>query len=168
MSSSERADADAVNVRVDGLLGDLTRSLSKKEQKTHGVTREPAEGDASAATDLKQRPDVHVEAQVGEPGGDDFGSSVVTILAHLCHQQSRVSAFLLLEIGNSDSLGKPGERRRNGGSVGVVFASHSVPVVGQRDLLVFAKLTAVRAAHHPGAGLVFAKHRLHGVSYFPH
>lgn len=52
-------------------------------------------------TDLKQWSDVHIKAQVGEPCGDDFSPSVVTILPHLCHKQSGVPALVLLKICNS-------------------------------------------------------------------
>lgn len=43
-----------------------------------------------------------------------------------------------------------------------------LPVVGGGDLLVLSKLAAVGAADHPGAGLVLAKHALHGVCDFTH
>lgn len=56
-------------------------------------------------TDLKQWSDVHIKAQVGEPCGNDFGPSVVTILPHLCHKQSGVPALMLLKICNSE-IGK--------------------------------------------------------------
>lgn len=52
-------------------------------------------------TDLEQRSNVHIEAQVSETSGDDLGASVVTILSHLGHQQSRVPALVRLEIRNS-------------------------------------------------------------------
>ena len=42
---------------------------------------------------LEERPDVHVEAQVGERGGDDFGAAVVAVLSHLGHQDARPPAF---------------------------------------------------------------------------
>lgn len=38
--------------------------------------------------------------------------------------------------------------------------------MGEGDLFMLSKLAAVGATHHPGAGFVFAKHFLHGVSYF--
>lgn len=40
--------------------------------------------------------------------------------------------------------------------------------MGRVDLLVLSELAAVGAAHHPGAGLVLAKHALHGVCDFAH
>lgn len=40
--------------------------------------------------------------------------------------------------------------------------------MGRVDLLVLSELAAVGAAHHPGAGLVLAKHALHGVRDFAH
>lgn len=36
--------------------------------------------------------------------------------------------------------------------------------MGQSDLFMLPKLAAVSSAHHPGAGLVFSKHCLHGIS----
>jgi len=41
-----------------------------------------------------------------------------------------------------------------------------LPVEGPEDLLVLPEFAAVRAAHHPGAGLVLAEHDLHGVCDF--
>lgn len=41
-----------------------------------------------------------------------------------------------------------------------------LPVVSQGDLFLLPILTAVRTAHHPGAGFVFTKHGLHGISDF--
>lgn len=41
-----------------------------------------------------------------------------------------------------------------------------LPIVGQRNLFMLPELAAVSAAHHPGAGLVFTKYFLHGISYF--
>ena len=39
-----------------------------------------------------KRPDVDVEADVGERGRDDFGAAVVAVLAQLDHQQPRPAA----------------------------------------------------------------------------
>lgn len=50
------------------------------------------------STDLEQRSDVHIKPQVSEARGDDLGASVVTVLAHLCHQQTWVPALVLLKI----------------------------------------------------------------------
>lgn len=41
-----------------------------------------------------------------------------------------------------------------------------LPIVGHGDLFMLPELTAVSTAHHPGTGLVFTKHFLHGISYF--
>lgn len=43
-----------------------------------------------------------------------------------------------------------------------------LPVVGRRNLLVLSELAAVGTADHPGAGLVLAKHALHGICNFTH
>ncbi len=43
----------------------------------------------------------------------------------------------------------------------------SLPVVGQGDLFMLPELAAVSPTHHPGTGLVFTEHCLHGISYFP-
>lgn len=64
-------------------------------------------------TDLKQGSDVHVEAQVGKPCSDDFGTSVMTVLPHFCHQQSRVSALLVLKFCNSDIKRKKNKKKKN-------------------------------------------------------
>lgn len=53
-------------------------------------------------TDLKQWSNIHIKAQVSKPCGDDFGTPVVTILPHLCHQQSGVPALMVLKICNSE------------------------------------------------------------------
>lgn len=63
-------------------------------------------------TDLKQGSDVHVEAQVGKPCSDDFGTSVMTVLPHFCHQQSRVSALLVLKFCNSDIKRKKNKKKK--------------------------------------------------------
>lgn len=52
-------------------------------------------------TNLEQRSNVHIEAQVSETSGDNLGASVVTILSHLGHQQSRVPALVPFEICDS-------------------------------------------------------------------
>lgn len=51
-------------------------------------------------------------------------------------------------------------------SMFMMAAGCCIPIVSHGDLFMLPELAAVSAAHHPGAGLVFAKHRLHGVSYF--
>lgn len=124
-------------------------------------------------TDLKQWSDVHVEAQVGKPCSDDFGTSVMTVLPHFCHQQSRVSALLVLKFCNSDIKRKKNKKKKTlcysispAISMFMMAAGCCIPIVGHGDLFMLPELAAVSAAHHPGAGLVFAKHRLHGVSYF--
>jgi hypothetical protein len=38
---------------------------------------------------LEQRPDIDVEAEIGEGGGDHLGAAVVAVLAHLDHQHAR-------------------------------------------------------------------------------
>ena len=43
---------------------------------------------------LEERPDVDVEAEVGEPGGDDLGPAVVSVLPHLGHQDPGTAALL--------------------------------------------------------------------------
>lgn len=52
-------------------------------------------------TDLEQRSDVHIKSQVSKARGNDFGTSVVTVLTHLCHQQTRVPALVPLKICDS-------------------------------------------------------------------
>ena len=37
---------------------------------------------------LEERTDIHVEAQIGEARGDDFGTTVVTVLTHFSHQDA--------------------------------------------------------------------------------
>ena len=52
---------------------------------------------------------VHVEAHVGEGGGDDFGAAVVAILAHLGHEHTGAAAFAGGKIlGGAAGLGKVG------------------------------------------------------------
>ena len=46
---------------------------------------------------LEQRPDVHVEAQVGERRCDHLLAAVVTVLAHLRNEDSRAPPFVSLE-----------------------------------------------------------------------
>lgn len=42
---------------------------------------------------LEEGPDVDVESEVGETGGDDFGAAVVSVLAHFGHQDARPAAL---------------------------------------------------------------------------
>ena len=73
VAGGERADADDVDVGLDGLPGHLRRRL-------------------------EQRADVDVEAEVGEGGGDDLLAPVVAVLAHLRHEDPRATPLLGLEL----------------------------------------------------------------------
>ena len=46
----------------------------------------------------EQWADVHVEAEVGESGGDDLGAPVVTVLTNLGDQHTRTASVFLLEF----------------------------------------------------------------------
>ena len=46
---------------------------------------------------LEQRPDVDVEAEVGEGGGDDAGAAIVAVLAQLDDQDARPASVVLDE-----------------------------------------------------------------------
>ena len=72
MPGGQRGHPDDVHVRLDGLAGHLGRGL-------------------------EQRADVHVEAEVGEGGGDHLLAAVVAVLAHLGDQDARPAALGLLE-----------------------------------------------------------------------
>ena len=50
---------------------------------------------------LKQRPDVHVETQVGQRRGYDPGAAVVTVLAQLGHQDPRPAPFPFPELAHA-------------------------------------------------------------------
>ena len=67
MPGGERRRTDDVDVGFDGLAGDLFRRL-------------------------EQRPDVDIEPEVGERGGDHLLATVVTVLAHLGDQDARPAA----------------------------------------------------------------------------
>ena len=73
VAGRQRGDADDVHVGVDRLLGDL---LGRGEQ----------------------RPDVDVEAHVGERRDDDLLAAVVAVLAHLGDQDARPAALGLREL----------------------------------------------------------------------
>ena len=49
---------------------------------------------------LEQRPDIDVEADIGEGGGDHLGAAVMAVLAQLHHQQAGPPAALLGEAGD--------------------------------------------------------------------
>lgn len=55
----------------------------------------------AAQSYLEEGPYVHVEADVSEAGSDDFGPSVVAILAHLGNEDTRPAALTVLELVNS-------------------------------------------------------------------
>nr|GFC69544.1 methylmalonyl-CoA mutase, mitochondrial [Tanacetum cinerariifolium] len=58
---------------------------------------------------LEERREVHVEAHVGEAGGDDFGAAVVAVLAHFGDEHARAAAFAGGKIlGGLPGLGKVG------------------------------------------------------------
>ena len=64
MAGSQRADADNVNIVLDGMARGLGRSA-------------------------KQRADVDVEPQVGKRAGNHLLTAIVSILAHFCDEDSR-------------------------------------------------------------------------------
>ena len=74
MSARERADADDMDIVLDGHAGGFV-----------GL--------------LEERADVDIEAEVGEGGGDDLGSAVVAVLAHFGEQDARAAAVVFLEGG---------------------------------------------------------------------
>src|SRR6516225_2483469 len=68
MTSGKRGDAENMNIVFDGHACNLFGSL-------------------------KQRAEVHVEAQIRESGGDHLGAPVVAILTDLCDQEARPASF---------------------------------------------------------------------------
>ncbi len=50
------------------------------------------------ARSLKQRPDVHIETNIGKGSGDHLCSAIVTILSHLGDQNPRPPAFRLFKL----------------------------------------------------------------------
>src|ERR1700678_3252035 len=73
MARRERGDPDDVDVGLDGLTGHLGRGL-------------------------EQRPDVDVEAEVGEGAGDDLLPTVVAVLAHLGDEDPGTAPLGPLEV----------------------------------------------------------------------
>ena len=53
---------------------------------------------ATSRGSLEERADVHVEAHIGEGGGNHLGAAIVPVLAHLGHQNARPPAFGLFEL----------------------------------------------------------------------
>lgn len=51
--------------------------------------------------DLEQRSNVHIKSQVSKARCNDFGASVMTVLTHLCHQQTGIPALMPLKICDS-------------------------------------------------------------------
>ena len=72
MPGGERVHAHDVHVRLDCLPGHLGRRL-------------------------EQWPDVHVEAEVGEGGGEDLLPAVVAVLTHLGNEDPWPTTLRLLE-----------------------------------------------------------------------
>ena len=79
-------DADHVHVVLDRGPGDLGRRL-------------------------EQRPEVDVEAEVGERGADDLGAPVVAVLAHLGHEDPGPAALVGGEGGDGGADGRRRPRR---------------------------------------------------------
>ena len=63
---------------------------------------------AASAGRREQRPDVDVEAEIGERRGDHLLAAVVAVLADLGDQDARPAAFVVLEFG--DELQHPLDR----------------------------------------------------------
>jgi hypothetical protein len=81
VAGGETGDAHDVHVGIDGLLSDF---LGRGEQ----------------------RADVDVEAHVGEGRDDDLLAAVVSVLAHLGHEDAGAATLGLLELlGGLDDLG---------------------------------------------------------------
>ena len=68
MPRGERTCTDHMNIVVDGLAGDFIGCL-------------------------KERPDIHIKAQISEGGCNNFLSAVMPVLAHFRHQYAWTSAF---------------------------------------------------------------------------
>ena len=73
MTCGQRTDTDHVHVVLDRLARDLVGRL-------------------------KERPHVHVEAQVREGSGHDFLTAIVPVLPHLHDQDARTTALFREEI----------------------------------------------------------------------
>src|SRR5579871_1456711 len=87
---------------------------------------------------LKQRADVDIETEIGKGGSYDFGASVVTVLAHLCHQHARTTALM---------LGKTLHFAANGGKFVVAFILRAVDAGDRAD---FGTVSAKYAFHRVG------------------
>lgn len=44
---------------------------------------------------LEKTTDIDIKSKVGKAGGNNFRTTVMTILAHLCDKDTRVAAFVL-------------------------------------------------------------------------
>ena len=58
----------------------------------------------------KQRPDVDVEAEIGEGRGDDLLPAIMAILADLGDQNARAAALVVEEFGGSTASDIPASR----------------------------------------------------------
>ena len=47
---------------------------------------------------LEQGADIHIEADIGERGGDDFGTTIMPVLAHFNHQHTRPPTFVFSKL----------------------------------------------------------------------
>ena len=116
MPGGHGAHADDVGVVFHGLFGDLARGL-------------------------EEGADIHIEAEIGEGGGDHLGAAVVAVLADLGDHDARAAAFAFFE--GSDHL------------------------VDLLELFVFAEFLAIDAADGADGGLVATVDLFHGVGDFP-
>ena len=109
---------------------------------------------------LEQRPEVDVEAEVGKGGADHLGPAVVSVLAHLGHEDPRAAPVLGLErldVG------------LDGGEPGVVGVRRAVHTRDRSDLgAVATEHVLHRLAHlsdrRPGSGGVDAQRQQVGIS----
>ena len=76
VAAGKAGDSEHVNVVFDGVARHLARRL-------------------------EERPDIDIEAEVGEGRGDNLGAAVVAILPHFGHQDSRATAF---RLANSSAM----------------------------------------------------------------
>ena len=119
VTGGERRDTDHVHVGLDGLTCNLGRRL---EQRSH----------------------VDVETKVGKRGGDDLLPTVVTVLAHLGHEDARAATLRLFEV--VDELLRPAH-------VGVGACLVGVHATDRTDLgRVAAECLLHRRGHLPHRG----------------
>jgi hypothetical protein len=79
-------NTDDMNIGINHLSGDFCRRLNQLRTQRKNMAY------------LKKGTNVHVKAHICKPGRYHFCTTIMSILTHLCDQNTRTAAFILCKI----------------------------------------------------------------------